>query len=438
MVRSRLKLSALTGAVFATAFTPYALAQQSLAGSTRPLASCVALTESTLARPAGPMIDARIAMTDTGGAVTAMWDFLDSSEGLERWGGYASWSGPLPRQPLTLDQNIVGGACAPNVELRATVFSGQACLMSYAVHPPQPGRNDPLIQYGVSFDRPSSATVFAERIAVARFAEAHTDRASYIAVMGQRARNFGGTCDLEDRWQGNPVAPDAPFDLRLITFAPRQAPRSHSLFTQPATVPPGATPSLGTSTPAIALAVGSEGGLVLWVQDVTLYALSFGLQGTPDGPPRPLSTGVLGAPTVVARGRGFEAAWSDLDAATNRYKLVGASFSERQSTPPSIVLSSPPTLDSFAPAVSMQGSRIVLAWSEGSLRGTTSIRAGSSTQSLALAASTAGIIGPRRGSRRDPELASTSTQTWLLVQQFGRGSPRNGLLRLATLRCEGQ
>lgn len=77
MLWTRLWLSALTGALLATTTMPNAGAQQRPATppSPAPTASCVAVTESTLARPAGPMTDARIAMTETGGTVTAMWDF---------------------------------------------------------------------------------------------------------------------------------------------------------------------------------------------------------------------------------------------------------------------------------------------------------------------------------------------------------------------------
>jgi hypothetical protein len=167
-----------------------------------------------------------------------------------------------------------------------------------------------------------------------------------------------------------------------------------------------------------------------------MFALSFSVAGVADAAPRELDRGRLGAPTLVARGRAFDAAWSRFNDSTGRYELIGATLTDRRATVAPTVLVAPARANAFAPALSAQGPRVVLAWTEGDLRASALVKAGSSTQTLALAASTAAVIGSARGNRRDPELSSTAAGTWMLVQQFHRRA-RNGVARLATLRCDG-
>lgn len=427
-------------AAFASATAPAdSLAQQRRAP--QPPRSCALVAESTVAVAQGPLFDARITVNERGGSLTMLWSIRDETEGLERWGGYATWAGAIPSTPLTLQQNIVGGACAPNVELRSTLFDGSPSWLTYAVHPPNERSADPLIVYGVGFDRPAIARTSAQQLFVERFAEAHTDTAAYAVAMGPRARNNGGTCELDEQWAGHAVAENAPRELRLLTFVPRQAPVSRVLYAQrhDPRDPNPLWPADVASRP-IAVAVGPDGGVVIWPSQSRLLALSFASNLTADGGPREIASApqgsAIGAPVIVARGRGFDAAWSVLNTSTRKYELVGASFTDRRATPSVTTLAQPAGANAFAPALSVQGTRLVLAWTEGDLQAQAVVRAGSSTQSLAAAAQSAALIGAPRGNRRDPELSSTAAGTWMVVQQFDART-RNGVARIATLRCDG-
>jgi hypothetical protein len=404
-----------------------------------PRPSCGVVSESTIAVAEGPLFDARLAVNERGGAVSLMWDSVDDVEGHDRWGGYASWNGPIPATPVSFESNgIVGGACAPNVELRTTVFDGLPCTTTFAVHDPTTSA-DPMIRYGVAYDRPTIARSIGQRLELERLAEAHTASAVYVATWGARARSYGGTCDLDDRWQGVSVAPDAPRELRLLTFVPGRAPVAQLLYSETMAMQRAAAATSAAPEPEsspMALAVGAEGGLALWPSRGRMFALSFSVAGVADAAPRELDRGRLGAPTVVARGRAFDAAWSRFNDSTGRYELIGATLSDRRATVAPAVLVAPPRANAFAPALSAQGARVVLAWTEGDLRASALVKVGSSTQTLALAASTAAVIGSARGNRRDPELSSTAAATWMLVQQFDRRT-RNGVARIATLRCDG-
>ncbi len=228
------------------------------------------------------------------------------------------------------------------------------------------------------------------------------------------------TCSVEE----HPTA-----SIRTFAFSDRRA--ESSVIQRATMTDPSARPFS-----ALAVAVGNDRQAIAFRRGEDLFVQRIDASGALAGTAILLAHGGVGAPAIAYRGQALIALWAQRDVATAPYTIRWVEWDPEAGAPPSARMARAAAEgDSMmAPAVAVDGDRVLLAWSEGDDGHRGVIRVGAGRGDLAGIIATASTVTTAGGNARDPEVALTASNAWLVWQNFTSAHPR-GELRLGSLRC---